>query len=70
MTPNFFHHILAIDIFQISQDKNIFGKRIVSSICGCFGTFLALFGTFTTRYIDSGIKLKFSGYFYPHKHFI
>ena len=70
MTPNFFHHILAIDVFQISQDKNFFGKHILSSICGFFGIFLALFDTFTTRYNDLDIKLKFSGYFHPYKHFI
>ena len=34
------------------------------------GIFLALFDTFTTRYNDSGMKLKFSSYFYPYKHFI
>ena len=70
MTPNFFHHILAIDVFQISQNKNNFGKRVISPICGFFWHFLALFDTFTTVYNHSDIKFKFSGYFYPYKHFI
>ena len=65
MTPNFFHHILAIDVFQISQDKKNSGKRAISLICGFFQNFLALFDTFTTRYNHSDIKFKFSGYFYP-----
>ena len=37
----FFHHILAIDVFEISQEK-------ISPICGFFWNFLALFDTFTT----------------------
>ena len=47
-----------------------FEKRVISSICGFFGILLALFDTFTTRYDDLDIKSKFSGYFYPYKHFI
>ena len=71
MTPNFFfHHILAIDVFQNSRDKISFEKRVISSICGFFGILLALFDTFTTRYDDLDIKSKFSGYFYPYKHFV
>ena len=70
MTPNFFHHILAIDIFQISQDKFFFVKRVLSPICGFFWYFLALFDTFTSRYNDFNIEFQFSGYFYPYKHFI
>jgi hypothetical protein len=46
MTPNFFHHILAIDIFQISQDKKFWGIRVISSIFGFFRHFLALLDTF------------------------
>jgi hypothetical protein len=65
----FFHHILAIDEFQISQDKFFSGKRVVSPICGFFGIFLALFVTFITIYNDSDIKFKFSGYFYSYKSF-
>ena len=35
-----------------------------------FDNFLAFFDTFTTRYNDSDMKLKFSGYFYSYKRFI
>ena len=66
MAPHFFHHILAIDLFQISLDKFFFGKRVLSPICGFFRHCLAFFDTFTTRYNHSDIKLKFSDY----KHFI
>ena len=69
MTPIFFHHILAIDTCQISQDKIFFGKRVISPICGFFGHFLALFDTFITRYNDSDIRFKFSGYSYSYKSF-
>ena len=69
MTPNFFHHILAIDVFKISQDKFFFGKRVISPICGFFGIFFALFDTFITRYNDSDIKFKFFGYFHSYKSF-
>ena len=69
MTPIFFHHILAIDVFQISQDKIFFGKRVISPICGFFGIFLALFDTFIPRYNDSDTKFNFSGYFYSYKSF-
>ena len=31
--------------------------------------FWALFDTFITRYKHSDMKFKFSGYFYPSKHF-
>jgi hypothetical protein len=34
-----------------------------------FVIFLALFDTFITRYNDSDIKFKFSGYFYSYKSF-
>jgi hypothetical protein len=61
MTPNFFCHILAIDIFQIGQDNFFFEKRFLNHICGFFQHFLALFETFTTRYNDSCIKFEFSG---------
>ena len=61
---------LLLDTFQICQDKIFFGKRVISPICGFFWHFLALFDTFITRYNDSDIKFKFSGYFYPYKHFI
>ncbi len=30
MTPIFFHHILTIDLFQISQDKIFFEKRALT----------------------------------------
>jgi hypothetical protein len=70
MTPIFFHHILDIDLFQISQDNFFFGKRVISPICGFFGHFLALFDTFTSRYNDVDIKFQLSGYSYSYKHFI
>ena len=70
MTPNFFHHILAIDLFQISQDNFFFGKRTISPICGFFRHFFALFDTLTSRYNDFDIKFNFFCYFYPYKHFI
>ena len=63
MTPIFFHHILAIELFQISQDKKEIGKRVISSICGFFQYFLALFDTLTTRYDHSHIKFEFSWLF-------
>jgi hypothetical protein len=65
----FFHHILAIDVFQISQDKKNSGKRVISPICVFFGIFWALFDTFSTIYNDSDIKFKFSGYFFSYKSF-
>ena len=68
--PNFFHHILAIELFQISKDKKNFGKLVISQICGFFWHFLALFDTFTSRYNDFDIKIKFSDYFYSYEHFI
>ena len=58
MTPIFFHHILAIDIFRISQDKSVFEKRVLNQACGFFQHFLALFETFTTLYNDPHIKLS------------
>ena len=58
MTPN---HILAIDIFQIGQDKIFFEKRFLNQICGFFQHFLALFETFTTLYKDPCKKFEFSG---------
>ena len=61
MTPNFFHHILAVDIFQNDQDKIIFEKHFLNQICGFFQHFLALFETFTTHYNDPCIKFEFSG---------
>jgi hypothetical protein len=53
MTQKFFYHVLAVDIFQISQDKFFFGKRVISRIFGFFLAFLALFDTFITRYHHS-----------------
>jgi hypothetical protein len=50
MTLNFFHHILAIDIFRISQDNFFFEKSFLDQICGFFQHFLALFETFSTLY--------------------
>ena len=61
MTPIFFHHILAIDIFQINQDKVFFEKRVLDQICGFFQHFLALFETFSTLYNDPCIKFEFFG---------
>ena len=61
LTPIFFHSIIAIEIFQISQDKLFFEKRTLNQICGFFQHFLALFETFTTLYIDACIKFEFSG---------
>ena len=43
----------ARTVFQISQDKFCFGKRVISLI----------FDTFTTRYNDSDIKLNFLAIF-------
>ena len=58
----FFPHIIAIDVYLIGQDNFFFGKPILSPICGFFEHFLALFDTFTTRYIDSDIKFEFSDF--------
>ena len=70
MTSHFFPHIIAIDMYQMSQAKIKFEKQGKSLICGFFQHFLALFDTFTTRYDHSDIKFEFSGYLYPYKHFI
>jgi hypothetical protein len=61
---------MAINIFQISQDKKKFGKRIINQICGFFCHFLALFDTFSARYSYAGIKFEFSEQFQSIKHFI
>ena len=61
MTSIFFHDIIAIEIFQISQDKFSFEEHVINQFFGYFQHFLALFDTFTTLYNDPGIKLKFSG---------
>ena len=60
MTPIFFHHIIAMDIFQINQDKKKFGKRVINQICGFSCHFLALFDTFSAKYSHAGIKFEFS----------
>ena len=70
MTSHFFPHIIAIDMYQISQGNFFFKKTDISPICGFFQNFLALFDTFTTRYSNSGIKFKFSDQFQYIKHFI
>ena len=70
MTSHFFPHIIAIDMYQISQGKFFFEKPGISPSCGFFQQFLALFDTYTTRYDHSGIQFEFSDYFYPYKHFI
>ena len=70
MTPFFFHHILAIDIFQIGQDKIFFEKRFLNQICGFFQHFLALFDPITTRYNDPAIKFEFCDQCQYIKHFI
>ena len=68
MTSNFFSQIITIEMLQISQGK-IFKKKLgISPNCGFFQHFLALFDTFTTRCNYSGIKFKFSGYFYTYKY--
>ena len=54
----FFPPIIAIDVYLIGQDNFFFGKPILSPICGFFEHFLALFDTFTARYIDSDIKFE------------
>ena len=64
MTSHFFPHILAIDMYQISQAKNFLEKPGITPNFGFFQLFLALFDTFITRCIHSGIKFEFSGYFY------
>ena len=64
MTSHFFPHNIAIDMYQISQDKFFLEKLGKSPILGFFQNFLALFDTFNTRCNHSGIKLEFSGYFY------
>ena len=61
---------LANNIFQISQDKKKFGKRVINQICGFFCHFLALFDTFSARYSHAGIKFEFSEQFQSIKHFI
>jgi hypothetical protein len=48
-------------MFQISQAKFSFEKRILNQICGFFQHFLALFETFKTLHNDSYIKFEFSG---------
>ena len=53
---NFFHHIIATDKFQISQDRIFFEKLILNQICGFLQHFLALFETFTTLQNDPCIK--------------
>ena len=70
MKHTFFPHIIAIDMYQISQAKIFFKKPDISPISGFFHKFLALFDTFTTRYDHSHIKFEFSGYFYLYIHFI
>jgi hypothetical protein len=63
MTLHFFSHIIAIDMYQISQGKKKSEKPGLSQNCGFFQLFLALFDTFTTRYSHSDIKFKFSDQF-------
>ena len=55
LTQIFFLRIIAIEIFQISQE-NSKKKRVLIQICGLFQHFLALFETFTTLHNDPCIK--------------
>jgi hypothetical protein len=57
-------------MFQISQDKIFFEKRVLNQIFGFFQHFLALFDTFTTRYSHLDLKFEFSDQFQYIKHFI
>ena len=70
MTSHFFPHIIAIDMYQISQSKKISEKSGITPNCGFFQHFLALFDTFTTRYSHSDINFEFSDQFQYIKHFI
>ena len=70
MTSHFFSHIIAIDMYLMSQNKNVFEKQGKSLIVAFFSIFLALFDTFTTRYSPSDIKFEFSDQFKYIKHFI
>ena len=55
----FFPPIIAIDVYLCNWPRQLFfGKPILSPICGFFEHFLALFDTFTARYIDSDIKFE------------
>ena len=70
MTSHFFPHIIAIDMYQVSQSKKISEKPGITPNCDFFQHFLALFDTFTTRYSHPDIKFKFSDQFQYIKHFI
>ena len=70
ITLNFFSHLIAILVFEISQAKKISEKSVLSPICGFFKKFLALFDTFTTRYIHPDMKFEFFDQFQYIKHFI
>ena len=67
MTSHFFPQIIAIDMYQIRQDKVFFEKQAISLICGFFQKFLALFDTSATRYDHLCIKFKFSDPFWSVK---
>ena len=69
MSSYFFPQIIAIDMYQISQDNLFLEKLGKSPILGFFQNFLAPFDTYFTRYNHSDIKFEFSGYFYPYEHF-
>ena len=45
MTSHFFPHIIAIDMYQISQSKEISEKLGITPNCGFFQQFLAFFDT-------------------------
>ena len=70
MTYHFFPHIIAIDMYQISQAKKKSEKPGITQNCGFFQLFLALLDTFTTRYSHSDIKFDVSDQFQYMKHFI
>ena len=63
MTYYFFPHIVAIDMYKISQGKKKLEKSGICPSCGFFQHFLAPFDTFATRYDHSGIKFEFLAIF-------
>ena len=69
MTSHFFPHIIAINMYHMSQAKKKFEKQEKSLICGFFQHFLALFDTFTSRYTHLDIKFEFSDQFQYINHF-
>ena len=70
MTPIFFYHIIAINIFQISQDKKDLENALQNKFVAFFCHFLPFFDTFSATYSHSGIKFEFSEQFQSIKRFI